>query len=94
MRINESAFSHDTVALMGGVCDVVWKEARRTISFGSADRMEFARRRMANTVMQAVLEGERDVSTLRRRALDCLCDVAGEPDIASTATEPAVGHLR
>ncbi len=66
---DKSSFDHVTVALMGSVCEDVWRQVCEGIHFFSQDAEQQARRRMAEAVMISVAAGETDPSSLRAIAV-------------------------
>jgi hypothetical protein len=53
-----TCFDHETVALMGRVCDEVWREIQDRTFFPSPWNAEAYRQELATKVMAAVVDGE------------------------------------
>ncbi len=70
MRPLNTAFDHESVALMGHVCDAAWREVTMSPVFISEPARHEARRLMVERVMDAVVDGERDTARLRAIALN------------------------
>jgi hypothetical protein len=69
MDLASVSFDPQTLALMGRVCDEVWREIQNKDVFPSlSDEFEI-RRLVARKVMTAVAEGERDPERLRAVAM-------------------------
>ncbi len=65
-------FDHETVALMGRVCDEAWSEIQEKTFFPSQSSAEAYRRGLATRVMEAVASGERDALRLKAIALEAI----------------------
>lgn len=70
MQNPQSSFDHDTVALMGRVCDAAWQEVQCSMFFPSPQDSDEVLRLLASRVMSAVAAGERDPDRLRVIALE------------------------
>jgi hypothetical protein len=70
MRLPDSSFDHDSVALMGRVCDEAWREVQATTFFPSVHEAGEVVRQLATRVMVAVAEGEPDPHRLKAIAMD------------------------
>jgi hypothetical protein len=70
MQPLDKAFDHESVRLMGQVCDVAWREVIKSPVFNSEPARHEARRLMVERVMAAVVDGERDLERLRTIALN------------------------
>ena len=72
MRFPDTAFDHETVALMGRVCDEAWREVQAKIFFPHPRDSDEFLRDLAGRVMSAVALGERDAARLKAIALATL----------------------
>lgn len=70
MQVPQSNFDPESVALMGRVCDEVWRQAQATFFFSTPSQSDQFLHQMATRVMAAVALGERDPQRLRVIARD------------------------
>jgi hypothetical protein len=72
MQLPSHSFDAETVAMMGRLCDDVWNEAERRLSFPESGDPSGLRNLVALRIMAAVANGERDPGRLRAIALEAL----------------------
>jgi hypothetical protein len=70
MQLLQANYDHESVALMGRVCDEVWRELQVTTFFPSAKDASEVIRQLATRVMVAVASGERNPQRLKALALE------------------------
>jgi hypothetical protein len=71
MQFPQTSFDNDSVALMGRVCDEVWRE----VQAGAALPADEVLRELTARVMAAVAAGERDPARLKAIALDAVAPI-------------------
>lgn len=72
MLVTQSSFDCETVALMGRVCDEVYREVQAKTFFCSPIATDVFHEQLAIRVMAAVAGGERDPKRLKAIAMDGL----------------------
>jgi hypothetical protein len=70
MRPLDKVFDHESVRLMGQVCDAAWRDVIKSPVFISEPAQHEARRLMVERLMAAVVDGERNPERLRTVALN------------------------
>ena len=72
MQLPQANYDHESVALMGRVCDEAWREVQVTTFFPSTKDASEVVRQLATSVMVAVASGERNPQRLKAIALEAV----------------------
>jgi hypothetical protein len=72
MQLPPHSFDAETVALMGALCDEAWHEAQSQLALPEAGDPTGLRDLVAQRILAAVANGERDLQRLKAIALEAI----------------------